>query len=623
MISILLVDDDHASLETAANFFTQSGDYEVDTASSADEALERLKGYSYDAVLSDFLMPGMSGLELWKRLRATNDDTPFIIYADEGWEDLVAETLGSDGLRIYLRSGDSPSDLSGLRNVVEETIRKISKKHADELARQSYRQLPDFRHAGIVSVDADGRIEQHNHYFADMLGRPGESLEGSMLASRFTEQSAEAVVKCLESHAENMKEPLEAKLLRKDGSYLDVMLSASPKPGDISQYTGMLFIAYDMAAQHKKIEAAIKEVEAAEKEKGEISSGLKCMREIVNKSSNAVLVLDAEGIVVFMNPATASLFHLKAEEIVGERPGFPVIPGTPVTAGIPGDQQTTIEMRTGAIEWAGQPAYLVTFKDITSHDRVETELKKVRSELYGKADPDGKTQALMAVNDIDSRLKECRDLMVLACSGILHTNNTGASQLVKLIEAFGINKEMTRLLSAPLESFGESSKLAVEAMKFARSQEISIKAVAIEEVIRQVKAQYPPGDQRVTMIIKPLPACEILANELTWEAFNGIVENGMERSGEGRHLTVSVAASRAKYDGKDYCCCIIEDGTAGIPDDDKAAAFEMPKDITKSGLGLFLVKAIVEGLNGKVWIEDRIRGDYTKGCRFVVLLPAA
>jgi signal transduction histidine kinase len=40
------------------------------------------------------------------------------------------------------------------------------------------------------------------------------------------------------------------------------------------------------------------------------------------------------------------------------------------------------------------------------------------------------------------------------------------------------------------------------------------------------------------------------------------------------------------------------------------------------GLGLYLVKSLMESYCGKVWVEDRVQGDYTKGSRFVVMLPA-
>jgi hypothetical protein len=35
------------------------------------------------------------------------------------------------------------------------------------------------------------------------------------------------------------------------------------------------------------------------------------------------------------------------------------------------------------------------------------------------------------------------------------------------------------------------------------------------------------------------------------------------------------------------------------------------------------VKTLVDGYHGKVWVEDRVPGDYTQGTRFVVKLHAA
>jgi signal transduction histidine kinase len=40
------------------------------------------------------------------------------------------------------------------------------------------------------------------------------------------------------------------------------------------------------------------------------------------------------------------------------------------------------------------------------------------------------------------------------------------------------------------------------------------------------------------------------------------------------------------------------------------------------GLGLYLVKTLVDSFGGRVWVEDRVIGDYSKGARFVVVLPA-
>ncbi len=71
----------------------------------------------------------------------------------------------------------------------------------------------------------------------------------------------------------------------------------------------------------------------------------------------------------------------------------------------------------------------------------------------------------------------------------------------------------------------------------------------------------------------------------------------------------------------------IADDGPGIPDERKEAIFDrslmgLTKPVSR-GLGLYLVKRLVENYGGEGWVEDRIPGDHTEGARFVVLLPTA
>jgi signal transduction histidine kinase len=76
-----------------------------------------------------------------------------------------------------------------------------------------------------------------------------------------------------------------------------------------------------------------------------------------------------------------------------------------------------------------------------------------------------------------------------------------------------------------------------------------------------------------------------------------------------------------------YYRCSVEDNGPGIMDELKSQLFNrFKRGATKAhgkGLGLYLVRTLVEGYHGRVWVEDRVHGDYRKGARFVIMLPAA
>ena len=71
----------------------------------------------------------------------------------------------------------------------------------------------------------------------------------------------------------------------------------------------------------------------------------------------------------------------------------------------------------------------------------------------------------------------------------------------------------------------------------------------------------------------------------------------------------------------------MEDRGEGIPEELKPRVFqrlfrarskEKPQG---SGLGLFIVKTVIEKFDGKVWVENRVNDDHTQGTRFVIELP--
>jgi CheY-like chemotaxis protein len=84
---ILAIDDQPVILDLISAM-CQSLGYEVQTASSAEEGLRLASQSSFDIVLTDLAMPGMSGLEVARKIRGIHPHTPIVLVT--GWEVNVA-----------------------------------------------------------------------------------------------------------------------------------------------------------------------------------------------------------------------------------------------------------------------------------------------------------------------------------------------------------------------------------------------------------------------------------------------------------------------------------------------------------------------------------------------------
>ncbi|MGQ0809935.1 MAG: response regulator [Nitrospiraceae bacterium] len=115
MPHILLIDDDArfvTALATALRL--KNSEHRIHTASTAMEGLGLLAECDYDVVISDFRMPGLSGLTLLKECKATRPDTPVILITGYGDSELLQNAV-SEGAYAFIHK---PVDV----DVVHSTI---------------------------------------------------------------------------------------------------------------------------------------------------------------------------------------------------------------------------------------------------------------------------------------------------------------------------------------------------------------------------------------------------------------------------------------------------------------------------------------------------------------------
>lgn len=124
-MKVLFVDDEPDLAELAKLFLKkQSSKLVIETANSAIEGLKKIKNSEFDAVISDYDMPKMDGLEFFEALKEEGKELFFIVFTGSGRDGLKeeAEEMGVDG---YLRKGGNPKEKF---SKLAETVMKNGKK---------------------------------------------------------------------------------------------------------------------------------------------------------------------------------------------------------------------------------------------------------------------------------------------------------------------------------------------------------------------------------------------------------------------------------------------------------------------------------------------------------------
>lgn len=103
---VLVVDDDPVIGQSFDRVLSGKG-YAVITASNGEEALRKLKDENYDVVFADIKMPGMNGLEVAERIKASQPWLPVVIVTGYGTE--ANETrANAAGVSAFLRKPLTP-----------------------------------------------------------------------------------------------------------------------------------------------------------------------------------------------------------------------------------------------------------------------------------------------------------------------------------------------------------------------------------------------------------------------------------------------------------------------------------------------------------------------------------
>ncbi|TKX66090.1 PAS domain-containing protein [Halorubrum sp. GN11GM_10-3_MGM] len=173
-IRVLHVDDDPEFVETAATLLEAASErITVDTATSASDGFQRLAAARVDCVVTDYEMPGQTGIEFLEAIREDRPDLPVILFTGKG-----SEAIASDAIAVGVTEYLQKSAVKGQYGVLANRVHNAVDSAAVESARRRHLNAIETAQEGIAILE-DERFVFVNEAYADLYGYDPAELRGA------------------------------------------------------------------------------------------------------------------------------------------------------------------------------------------------------------------------------------------------------------------------------------------------------------------------------------------------------------------------------------------------------------------------------------------------------------
>jgi DNA-binding NtrC family response regulator len=153
--NILIIEDEETLRESLKRIFLKD-DYSVDTADSAEEAINLIETGSYDVIISDIILPRISGIELLNRLHEELPEQIFIVMTAYASVETAVKALRAGAYDYIMK----PIVHEELKQVVRNAIRQRQLQTENVLLRREIGKTYDFSSIIGISPELKSVIEE-------------------------------------------------------------------------------------------------------------------------------------------------------------------------------------------------------------------------------------------------------------------------------------------------------------------------------------------------------------------------------------------------------------------------------------------------------------------------------
>ncbi|WP_224982071.1 SpoIIE family protein phosphatase [Geomonas agri] len=281
----------------------------VETAEAMRKALEE---ENWDLVVSDYVLPGFTGLEALQVLRESGLDIPFIIVSGKIGEDTAVGAM-KEGANDYLIKGNTSRLIPAIEREMQEAQVRRKKREAEAALVRSERRykrlvaaVTDYIYTVTIS---EGNVTRTSHGpgCLSVTGYSDEEYQQNpfLWYQMIHEEDRPAVTSLTEELRAGKEIPsVEHRIRHKDGSLRWVINTVVPRyseQGDLIAYDGLI----SDISERKQAEESLRVQSAA-----------------LEAAANAIVITDNNGVVLSVNEAFTRMTGYSPEEAVGRDLSF-------------------------------------------------------------------------------------------------------------------------------------------------------------------------------------------------------------------------------------------------------------------------------------------------------------
>ena len=258
MMAKVLIVDDEKSIRISLREFLRDAGYVVAVAEDADEATELLRAGDFDVLVTDIILPRITGVDLLKSIKDTSPHVQVILMTGEPTIETASEAVRSDAFDYLTKPIDKElllktvANAARLKSLDDDRRRLTEENHqyrnnlehlveerttALRESEQSTRLLLESAFDGII-ISVKGKVVQANQAFAKMFGYAVEEVIGLSSLELTTPESAELIADTI---SKGIEKPYEIVGVKKDGTHfeLEVVDRNCTYRGQVARLTAM------------------------------------------------------------------------------------------------------------------------------------------------------------------------------------------------------------------------------------------------------------------------------------------------------------------------------------------------------------------------------------------------